>query len=116
MHIAVDFDFAKYCSPSSYESLNIQTFETSRVSPNDFKPNKDTVLCFNWPHSCTDTKPKSSLIKVDLFKSGIMDYNYFMKLFEKNPYAPPSQIKSIADIEGKFFKDRTLEQMIQYCQ
>ena len=41
-----------------------------------------------------------------------MDYGYFQRLIEKNPFARPAQIKSMAEIDGKFYKERTLDQMI----
>ena len=110
--MAIDFDFNKYCLPTSTETPNFLACSNPKMEISVERPNKTTIHGFNWPHICKDLQKGPSLIKVNLIQNGNMDIDYFKALIEQNPYARPSEIKKLADIDKKYYKERTLDQMI----
>ena len=112
LHISVDFDFAKYCSPSPQEMPEIKAFASSKVPSFAGSPNETCIYALSWPHTCQESKPSSTTVKIDSSKDGKMDRAYFEKLIEANPYMTLLSLKTLADTNDMHYKERTLKEMI----
>ena len=105
------FNLEKYYSTSG-EKAEILTFNTPRAPLSASYPDEKTIHAFNWPHSCCDMKPISSIIQIDTVQDGTMDVGYFQNLLNDHPYEKPLFFKRKASLDGKFFKEGQLNKMI----
>lgn len=95
---------------NSSEKPEILAHPGSCAPPFTNPPDEKIVHAFNWSHTCK--KLQVAQIQVQSLLDGKMDDDYFKKLLDQNPYLDEAELKRIATVDEKFYKDSRLHRMI----